>query len=107
MIFIHVYKGYNMFLCKQQIFSPGLLTRPVLIMSVSEDKNGGGRETNYFSFLLALFLFCPKPFFFIHAAICQKKEVNCVNIAEWKDASFTFIQTQTMSSNKAIYQIIF
>lgn len=82
------------FLCKQQIFSPGLLTRTVLIMSVSEDENGGGRETNYFSFLLALFLFAPNLFFLIHAAICQKKEVNCVNIAEWKDASLLYKHKQ-------------
>lgn len=49
---------------------------------------------NYFSFLLALFLFCPKPFF-THAAVCQKEEVNCVNSVEgaspsplWTEPSF-------------------
>lgn len=51
------------FLSKQQIFSPGLLTRPVLIMSVLK-KGGrrmdGGREVQLF---FSPSLFCPKPFF--------------------------------------------
>lgn len=47
------------FLSKQQIFSPGLLTRLVLIMSVAEDGGGGeedgrlgGGKSNYFPLLL-------------------------------------------------------
>lgn len=79
------------FLCKQQIFSPGLLTRPVLITSVAENGGGwmgGGAPIIFLSFSLSFF-FAPN-LFFTHAAICQRKEVNCVNIAGWKDASFTF-----------------
>lgn len=63
---------WSLFLSKQQIFSPGLLTRLVLIVSVAEDWGvgrgvgvyGDGRmgegRSNYFSLLL---FFCPKPFF--------------------------------------------
>lgn len=53
----------------------------------------GGRPIIFLSFSLSFF-FCPKPFFLIHAAICQKKEVNCVNIAEWKDASLLYKHKQ-------------
>lgn len=52
------------FLCKQQIFSPGLLTGPVLIMTVAGDGGcvGGERPIIFLSFSLSFF-FCPKPFF--------------------------------------------
>lgn len=76
-ICMHVYKGNNMllviFLSKQQIFSPGLLTRPVLIMSVAED-GGEGSPIIFLSFS-----FLPQTFFHPCAASCQGKEVDfCV-----------------------------
>lgn len=71
-ICMRVYKGDNMllviFLSKQQIFSPGLLTRPVLIMSVAEDGGeeekrlkDGGREVQLF--FSPSFSFSPQTFF--------------------------------------------
>lgn len=76
------------FLSKQQIFSPGLLTRPVLIMSVAED---WGREVQLFS---SPSLFCPKPFF-THVLLAVRArrwisvfvELYCV----WKDFIIWFI----------------
>lgn len=65
---MHVYKENNMlpviFLCKQQIFSPGLVTRPTLIMSVAKNEGGGweGRPIIFLSFSLSLF--SPNLFFF-------------------------------------------
>lgn len=62
-ICLHVYKEYNMlpviFLCKQQIFSPGLVTRPTLIMSVAKNEGGGweGRPIIFLSFSLSLSFF--------------------------------------------------
>lgn len=57
---------WSFFLSKQQIFSPGLLTRPVLIMSVAENGVGvkwkdGGMEVQLFSllFYFAANLFLP------------------------------------------------
>lgn len=64
---------WSCFLSKQQIFSPGLLTRPVLIISVDEAGWGVGSEVQLFfsAFLFASNLFyCP-----CAAASCQGKEV--------------------------------
>lgn len=56
---------WSFFLSKQQIFSPGLLTRPVLIMSVAENWGGGEMEGwgDGGPIIFSPFLFCRKPLF--------------------------------------------
>lgn len=83
-LFTCIYKGHNMSLvifCAYSIFFfPGLLSRPVLIMSVVKDVDEGGGwvggKTNYFPLLLFIL---PQTFYHPCATSSKGKEVDfCV-----------------------------